>query len=122
MAQPNLLNISTITGNTIGTTLTTDTTTTIVSCPPNTVLKINSITVNSGGNAVDVFVDYYDSSNNETLALAGGLDPVAVNPLRSFIRVLDKDLTVYLEEGDEIRAGAGDPGIADLVMSYEEIT
>lgn len=122
MAQPNLLNISTITGNTIGTTLTTDTTTTIVSCPPNTVLKINSITVNSGGDAVDVFVDYYDSSNDETLALAGGLDPVAVNPLLSSIRVLDKDLTVYLEEGDEIRAGAGDPGVADLVMSYEEIT
>lgn len=122
MAQPNLLAISTITGKTLGKTLGTNTNETLITCPPNTVFKINSITVNSGGDAVDVSVFFYDSSEDATLTLAGALDPVAVNPLLSWIRILDKDLTVYLEQGDEIRAGASNSGIADLVMSYEEIT
>lgn len=122
MANPNILQANSVTGHTIGTSLGTAENATIVVCPPDKILKINSISVNSGGDAVDVWVDFYDASEGATLALAGGLDPIAVAPLLTWIRVLDKDLTVYLEEGDEIQAHAGGSGLADLIVSYEEIS
>lgn len=122
MAQPNLLTPTSIIGNTFGTSLSATANTTILTCPADTVFKINSITANTSGNSTDVFVDFFDSSENANLALAGGIDPLAVDQLLAFVNIVTKNTAIYLEEGDEIQAWASDANTCDLIISYEEIT
>ena len=119
MAAPNIVNVSSIYGKTMGAALSTTTTTDILTCPSNKVLKINSIIVSNvdGTNAADVTVNFYDSSAATRYALASTITV----PADATLIVLGKDSPIYLEEGDQIEAGASAASDLQIIISYEEL-
>ena len=102
-------------GAALGTTTTTD----ILTCGANKVLKINSIIVANvdGTNNADATVYFFDSSINARYALAY----TVTVPADATLIVLGKDSPIYLEESDQIEAGASAPGDLQIIISYEEI-
>lgn len=119
MAAPNIVNVTSIFGKTVGAALGTTTTTDILTCGANKVLKINSIVVSNvdGTNAADVTVYFYDSSAAARYALASTISV----PADASLVVLSKDTSIYLEESDQIEAGASATGDLQIVISYEEL-
>jgi len=119
MAAPNLVNVTSIYGKTMGAALSTTTTTDILTCPADKVLKINSIIVANvdGSAAAEATVYFYDSSAATRYALAS-IIAVAAN---ATLVVLGKDYPIYLEESDQIEAGASATGDLEIVISYEEL-
>jgi len=119
MAAPNIANVTSIYGKTLGTTLGTNTDAAHLTCGSNKVLKINSIIVSNvdGSNSADVTVKFYDSSAAVSYRLAL---TIAV-PADSTLVVLGKDAPIYLEESDQIRAGASAASDLEMIISYEEI-
>ena len=119
MAAPNIVNVTSIYGKTMGAALGTSANTDILTCGANKVLKINSIIVANvdGTNNVDVNVDFYDASAVARYALA---HTVTV-PADSTLIVLGKDSPIYLEESDQIEAWAAVGSDAEIIISYEEL-
>ena len=119
MAAPNLVNVTSILGKTMGANLGTTVTSDVLTCPSNKVLKINSIIVSNidGTNSANVSVYFYDDSATARYSIA---TTVAV-PADSTLVVIGKDSPIYLEESDEIRAGAGAASDLEIVISYEEL-
>ena len=119
MAAPNVVNVSSILGKTVGAALGTTVTTNILTCSADKVLKINSILVANvdGSNAADATVSFYDSSSTTDFRLAKQITV----PAKSTLAVLGKDTPIYLEESDEIRAGANAAGDLEIIISYEEL-
>ena len=119
MAAPNIVNVSSIYGKTMGAALGTTTTTDILTCGSNKVLKINSIIVSNvdGTNAASATVYFYDSSAAARYALAYTISV----PADSTLVVVGKDNPLYLEESDQIEAGASAASDLQIVISYEEI-
>ena len=119
MAAPNIVNVTSIYGKTKGAALGTTTTTQILSCPSNKVLKINTIIVSNvdGTNNADATVYFYDSSAAARYALASTITV----PADTTLVVVGKDNPIYLEESDEIEAGASASGDLQIIISYEEI-
>lgn len=119
MAAPNIVNVTSIYGKTMGAALGTTANTAILSCPANKVLKINSIIVSNvdGTNSATVNVDFYDSSAATPRSLAHTITV----PADSTLVVLGKDTPIYLEESDAIRSWASAAGDLEMIISYEEI-
>ena len=119
MAAPNLVNVTSIYGKTMGAALGATLTTTLLTCASNKVLKINSIIVANvdGTNAADASITFYDSSATASYRLAS---TVSV-PADSTLIVIGKDSPIYLEESDEIRGGAGAASDLEITISYEEL-
>ena len=117
MANPNLVNVTSILGKTNGVQLDTTTTTDIISCASDKLVKVNSIIVANidGTNAADVTVYFYDNNLSHRTAIA---DAVTV-PAKSTLVVIGKDSPIYLEESDQIEAGASANGDLHLTISYE---
>lgn len=123
MAAPNIVNVSTITGKTTTTALTTNAQS-IVSNPASSgkVFKINSLYVANidGAAAQDLTINYYAEDD------AGGAATAFVStvsvPQDATIVVIEKGSAIYLEEDKSIGGLAG--GNSDLVAicSYEEIS
>jgi hypothetical protein len=119
MAVPNLVNVTSIYGKTVGAALTTTTTTDILTCASNKLIKINSIIVSNvdGTNAANATVYFYDSSATARYALAYTITV----PADSTLVVMSKDSPIYLEESDQIEAGASAASDLEIVISYEEL-
>ena len=119
MAAPNILSATSIYGKTVGRALDTTLTTGVLTCAANKVLKINSIIVSNidGSAAADLTASFYDSSASTSYQIAS---TVSV-PADSTLIVLGKDSPIYLEESDEIRAGAGANGDLVMIVSYDEL-
>ena len=119
MAAPNVVNVTSILGKTIGAALGTSVTTDILTCASDKLIKINSIIVANvdGTNSADVTVSFYDATDTTRYRLAS---TVAV-PADSTLVVLGKDSPVYLEEGDRISGGASASSDLEIVISYEEL-
>ena len=119
MAAPNIVNVTSIYGKTMGAALGTTTTTDILSCPSNKVLKINSIIVANvdGSSNADVTVYFYDNSASTRYQLA---NTVTV-PADATLVVIGKDSPIYLEESDQIEGGANATGDLVMIISYEEL-
>lgn len=117
MAAPNIINATSIFGKSNGVQLDTTTTTDIITCASDKLVKVNSIIVANidGSNSADVTVYFYDNSASHRTALA---DAVTV-PAKSTLVVLGKDSPVFLEESDQIEAGASANGDLHLTISYE---
>ena len=119
MAAPNVVNVTSITGKTQGSALTTSNADQIV-CATDKLVKVNSIIVANvdGTNAADVDVSFVDSSSgNLVLHLAKAV----TIPAKSTLVVLGKDAPIYLEEGDKIQAKASAAGDLEIVLSFEEL-
>jgi len=118
MANPNIVDVTSIYGKTVQAALTTTLTTEILLCASNKVLKINSILIANidGTNSADASV-FITKSGGSPIAIAS---TIAV-PADATLSVIDKTNSFYLEEGDNIEAGASANGDLTITISYEEI-
>ena len=125
MAAPNIVNISTLTGKTTYVNLTTTGSTSVLSnaSGSNRVYKINSLFVSNTdtANAVNITVNYYDSSSVSAATTSGSLAGTITVPAKSNLIILDKSTALYLEENDAIGAIAGTAAKLTVVCSYEDI-
>ena len=119
MAAPNLVNVSSILGKTMGANISTSAETDILTCPSDKVLKINSIIVANvdGTNSATVTVHFYDNSASARYNLAHTITV----PADTTLVVIGKDSPIYLEESDQIEAEASAASDLEIVISYEEL-
>jgi hypothetical protein len=123
MANPNIVNVTTILGNNASVSLTTTSATSIVSNAASSgkVYKINMIMVANvdGTNAADISVSKYSAA-----ALGGTAFPIASTisvPADATLIILDKTTALYLLENESIGATAGTASDLVVTCSWEEI-
>jgi len=120
MANPNLVNVTSIYGKVDGHKLTTDAITAsgseVITCGADQLYKINSIIVANVDGADTVNIDvavHLDGDDRFYLAKTVAL------PADSTLVVIGKDSPIYLEENDQLEARADVASDAELVVSYE---
>ena len=129
MANPNIVNVTSIIGGNAGWALTNTATTVLLTVAADVIVKINSLIVTNihGTNAATVSV--------EINGLTGtGITGVALtNPLTTQVRIASTmnvpaddslvliDKPIYLMEGDILRGGASAANTLELFASYEVI-
>ena len=127
MANPNIVSVSSIYGESVGESLTTTTTTDILTVASNKLLKINFISVcnTHASTATDVTVsvvktDFTSDGVGSSEDNAGTFELCSTLncPADDVLIVLDKP--IYLMEGDILEGGAN-PATADIFISYEVI-
>ena len=124
MANPNIINVTTILGKSAVVSLTTTAATAVLSnaAASGKVFKINSLVVSNvdGTNAADITVSYYSA------AAIGGTATQIVStvsvPADASLIVIDKNTSLYLEEDRSIGATAGSANDLKVVVSYEDIS
>lgn len=116
MANPNIVNVTSILGKTDTFALTTSNAN-LVTATANTVFKINSILITNidGTSAADVDVYYYDGSNTRAIA-----STISV-PADAALNLIDKNSSFYLMEDKSIVGGASANGDLEIIISYEII-
>tara|TARA_B100000902_G_scaffold82153_1_gene86711 strand:- start:1563 stop:1931 length:369 start_codon:yes stop_codon:yes gene_type:complete len=119
MANPNIVNVTSIYGKTKGVALDTTLTTALLANGngSNKLLKLNSIIISNidGTNAAEVTISMHDGSNDYYLA------KTVTVPADSTLIVLGKDAPIYLEENQTVRGGASNGGDLHCIISYEEL-
>lgn len=124
MANPNIINATSILGKSAVVDLTTTNATLVLenAAASNKVLKINSLVVSNvdGTNAADITISLYSEDN------IGGTATQIVStvsvPADASLVVIDKNTSIYLEEDKSIGATAGSASDLKVVVSYEEIS
>ena len=124
MANPNIVNVTSILGKSATIDLTTTSATSVVSnaAASNKVFKINTLIVSNvdGVNAADITINYYSAA-----ALGGTATQIVSTvsvPADSSLVVIDKNTTFYLEEDRSIGATAGSANDLKVLISYEDIS
>ena len=124
MANPNIVNVATIYGNTSSTSLSTTSATSIVdnAAGSGTVLKINSIVVANvdGTSAADITINVY--SQDDLGGTAYALASTIAVPADASLIVVDKSTSFYLLEDQSIGATAGTAGDLVVTASWEQIS
>ena len=128
MANPNIVNVTSIVGGNVGFNLTATTTATLVTVDSDKILKINRITVaNVDGTSsadVDLFVD------GLTTAGASGITPTGADATVYLAKTVSVpadstlvlvDTPIYLMEADVLKGGASAASDLELFVSYESI-
>lgn len=120
MAAPNVVNTTTITGETDVVALSTTSATTITANAASSgkVYKVNTVIVSNvdGTNAADISISLQRSATDYYVART-----VSVAADSSLI-VISRETPIYLEEGDTLRAQASAGGDLEVVCSYEVIS
>jgi hypothetical protein len=120
MANPNIVNVTSIYGKTIGHNITTSATAVVENASGSgEIYKINSLIVANidGTNAADITAYVYKNG-----ATAYYLAYTISVPADATLVVLSKDTSVYLEENDAIYLQASVNGDLSAVCSYEIIS
>ena len=123
MATPNIVNVTTINGNTSTTSLTTTSATSLVSnaAASGKVFKIGSIVVaNTSASAANITINVYSAA-----ALGGTAFPIASTisvPAYASLIVTDKTTAFYLLEDKSVGATAGTSTALVVTASWEEIS
>ena len=124
MANPNIVDVTTITGKSATIALSTTSATTLVSNAASSgkVFKINVIQVANvdGSNAADVTVDVHSAASGGGTAYS--LVSTISVPADASLVALDKGTAIYLEEDRSITATAGTANDLEVIISYEEIS
>jgi hypothetical protein len=118
MAAPNIVNVTTITGKTVGAALTTASADIVTnSAASGKVFKINAIYVANvdGTAAADATVAFFNADNTTSYKIANTITV----PADATLDLISKH--IYLEEGDKITALASANSDLEIVVSYEEI-
>lgn len=121
MANPNIVNVTSIYGKTVGAALTTSSADIVTNTAgSNKIFKINTVLVSNvdGTNNATVNVIFYDASSTTNYYLA----ELIVVPAASTLKVITKDTSFYLEEGDKVSALASANSDLEIIISYEEIS
>ena len=123
MANPNIVNVTAIYGNSSSTSLTTTSATSLVSNAASSgkVFKINSIVAANvdGTSAADITINVYSQA-----ALGGTAYPIASTisvPADATLIITDKTASFYLLENQSIGATAGSASDLVVTASWEEI-
>ena len=125
MANPNIVNVATINGESVGYNLTATTTTTLMTVSAGKVLKINRITCANvdGTNAADLSLSVVKA--NFTSAGVTDFDTSGTFFLAKTVSVpadatlVVLDTPIYLMEADVLKGGASVASDLDLFISYE---
>jgi hypothetical protein len=123
MANPNIVNVTVINGNTSTTSLTTTAATSVASnaASSSKVYKIDSIVVaNTSAAAANITINVYSAA-----ALGGTAFPIASTisvPAYASLIVTDKTTAFYLLEDKSIGATAGTATALVVTASWEEIS
>jgi NADPH-dependent 7-cyano-7-deazaguanine reductase QueF-like protein len=121
MANPNIVNVTSILGKTLQAALTTTLTTELLANAGSSglVYKINTILVANidGTNAADASI-LITKSGGSPVAIASTISV----PADSTLTVLSKNTSLYLEEGDNIEGGASANSDLVVTISYEIIS
>lgn len=124
MANPNIVNVTSIYGKTAVVNLTTTGATAVVSNAASSgkVFKINSLVVANvdGTNAADITINFY--SQDDIGGTATQIVSTVSVPADSSLVVIDKNTSIYLEEDKSIGATAGSASDLKVLVSYEEIS
>jgi hypothetical protein len=124
MAAPNIVNVTTITGNSAVVDLSTTDATLVVENPAasDKVFKINSLVVSNvdGTNAADITIALY--SEDDIGGTATEIVSTVSVPADASLIVIDKNTSIYLEEDRSIGATAGSASDLKVIVSYEEIS
>ena len=127
MANPNIVSVSSIKGESVGFALSATTTTTLLTVSSEKIVKINRITCANvdGTNAADLTLSVTKAnftpdgiSNFDTSGTFFLAKTISV-PADATLVVLDTP--IYLMEGDVLKGGAGAASELDLFVSYESI-
>ena len=127
MANPNIVSVSSIKGESVGYALSNTVTTTLMTVSSDKIVKINRITVANvdGTNAADVTLSVTKSnftpdgiSDFDTSGTFFIAKTISV-PADSTLVLLDTP--IYLMESDVLKGGAGAASDLDLFVSYESI-
>ena len=126
MANPNIVNVTSIVGGNLGWNLSATATDTLMPVDADKIVKVNRITVANvdGTNAADVslFVD------GLTTAGATGITPTGADATVYLAKTVSvpadatlviSDTPIYLMEGDILKGGASAASDLDLFISYE---
>lgn len=123
MANPNIVNVTTIYGNTSTVSLSTTSATSVASnaAASGKVYKVNSIVVanTNGTSAANITINVYSAA-----ALGGTAFPIASTisvPANATLIVTDKTTSFYLLEDKSIGATAGTANYLTVTASWEEI-
>jgi len=124
MANPNIVNVTSILGDNSSTSLTSTSATSIVSNAASSgkVLKINTLIVSNvdGTNACDITINKYSAA-----ALGGSAFAIASTvsvPADASLIVVDKTTSIYLKENESIGATAGTANDLVVTCSWEDIS
>ena len=124
MANPNIVNVTSILGDNSSVSLTSTSATQIVSNAASSgkVLKINAILVSNvdGTNAADITINKYSAA-----ALGGTAFAIASTvsvPADASLIVIDKTTSIYLKENESIGATAGTANDLIVTCSWEDIS
>ena len=123
MANPNIVNVTSILGETTYAALTTTLTTVLLAnaAASGKVYKVNSIMVANvdGTNAADVTVDINtaEGGGGTSYALASTISV----PADATLTLVDKNSSFYLMEDKSIVGGASANGDLEIIISYEII-
>lgn len=120
MANPNIVNVTTIQGKTVGAAVTTTATALVSnSASSGKVFKVNVLSIANidGTNNATVNVDVFKNQ-----ATAYRLAQVITVPAGATLVILSKDTAIYLEENDSIRVTASANSRLEALCSYEEIS
>ena len=127
MANPNIVSVTSIKGESVGFALSNTVTTTLMTVASNKIVKINRITVANvdGSNAADVTLSVTKSnftpdgiSNYDTSGTFHLAKTVSV-PADATLVILDTP--IYLMETDVLKGGASAASDLELFVSYESI-
>jgi hypothetical protein len=123
MANPNIVNVTSILGETTYAALTTTLTTVLLAnaAASGKVYKVNSIMIANvdGTNAADVTVDINTAAGGggTSYALASTISV----PADATLNLVDKNSSFYLMEDKSIVGGASANGDLEIIISYEII-
>jgi hypothetical protein len=124
MANPNIVNVTSILGENASVSLTSTSATSIVSnaSASGKVLKINTLIVSNvdGTNACDITINKYSAA-----ALGGSAFAIASTvsvPADASLIVIDKTTSIYLKENESIGATAGTANDLIVTCSWEDIS
>ena len=127
MANPNIVNVTSIVGGNAAWALTNTVTTTLLTVTTEVIVKINSLIVTNihASNAATVSVGIYGMGSGATGATATG--PLADCRIANLMNVPQGDSLVlidkpiYLMEADVLKGGASAASVLELFASYEVI-
>jgi hypothetical protein len=124
MANPNIINVTTILGKSAVVDLTSTAATAVLSnaAASDKVFKVNSLVVSNvdGTNAADITIALY--SEDDIGGTATEIVSTVSVPADASLIVIDKNTSLYLEEDRSIGATAGSANDLKIVVSYEEIS
>jgi hypothetical protein len=120
MANPNIVNVTTIYGNTATLAVST-VTTNVVANPASSgqVYKVNALTIaniNTTSSAVNINVEYNNAGSNTYLARN------VVVPANSSLVILGKDTATYLLENTSLQLTAGSNNSLSAIVTFEQIS